>query len=341
MSRIHWLAGMAALVLIAAPAMSQEFEQPGDTPFLIGQPLLSSQYWLGIECSPVPPALRSHLSLPDKQGVLVAAVVKGSPAAKAGLAQYDVLLRAGDKPLAEPRDLLAAVDAAKETVLKIELIRAGKPQTIPLTPAKRPEQIAGPRGPADQADWDTISKWLEGMKSGDESGLPSFNFTRPGMILPKGVVIPRPFLPGNVSVVVTKQGDQPAKIVVKRGDQKWEVTEKELDKLPADVRPHVEQMLGRNVFGTVGGPSASGAIVLGQMPALTVPGQMPPTVGTFNVPAPPPGMMQVQPFPGGLDPRLEKRLDELDRRMDKLLDMMEKMSQNRLGEAAPEHQEEK
>ena len=83
--------------------------------------------------------------------------MKDSPAAKAGIAQYDVLLRAGDKPLAEPRDLLAAVDAAKETKLKIELIRGGKPKTIELTPAKRPEQYRRlPRPRPSQADWDTV-----------------------------------------------------------------------------------------------------------------------------------------------------------------------------------------
>ena len=120
---------------------------------------------------------------------------------------------------------------------------------------------------------------------------------------------------------------------MKRGDERWSLTEKDLAKLPADVRPHVEQMLGRNVFGVVGGAIATNV-------NAETSGTFSSSGGTFQLPVPPAGMMRTQPVPGGLDPRLEKRLDELDRRMDKLLDMMEKMSKNRLWNAAPEHQEE-
>jgi membrane-associated protease RseP (regulator of RpoE activity) len=334
MLKNYCLTGMAVFALVSSQAMAQNLVQPirgTNNRSLIGEPLLSSKYWLGVQCLPIPPALRSHLNLPERQGVMVGAVVKDSPAAKAGVVQYDVLLRVGGKPLAEPRDLLAAVDAAKETVLKIDLIRGGKPQTIQLTPVMRPEQT-GEAALDDQADWNTIQKWLDGMKSGEQGGLPSFNMARPGMILPKNVLIPKAFLPGNMSVVVTQQGDQPAKIVVKRNNENWEVTEKELDKLPADVRPFVEQMLGRNMFGVIAGPSASGTMT---------PGHMPPMTGSINIPTLPPGMMIPQPFLGGLDPRLEKRFDEIERRMDKLFDMMEKMSRNRLEEETPENQQNK
>ena len=105
----------------------------------------------------MPAALRSHLTLPEKQGLLVLSVPKDSPAAKAGVAQYDILLRVGGKPLADPRDLLAAVEAAKETKLKIDLIRGGKPKTIevdagqaaraecPARPFSCPQQAIGTR----------------------------------------------------------------------------------------------------------------------------------------------------------------------------------------------------
>ena len=300
---------------------------------LIGEPLLPSKYWLGIQCSPVPPALRSHLSLPEKQGVLVAAVVKDSPAAKAGLAQYDVLLRAGGKPLAEPRDLLAAIDAAKETKLKIDLIRGGKPKTIEVTPAKRPEQIGGP-ALADQADWNTVEKWLEGMKSGEESGLLplQFHFARPGMILPKDVLDSQAALPGNMSVVDhqarrsagedrrqtrrSKMGDN--------GERTRQAAGRRSAARRADARPQRVRCCRRaaRIGHDSAGPDAS---LDDARPDASA-------VGTFSAPAPPPGMMLPQPFPGGLDPRLEKRFDEIDRRMDKLFKMMEKMSQQpRLG----------
>ena len=126
--------------------------------------------------------------------MLVEAVVHDSPAAKAGIAQYDILLRAGDKPLAEPRDLMAAVEAAKETKLKIDLIRGGKPKTIEVTPgqaarADRRRTVPGLTKPIGRR----LQKWLEGMTPGEQSGLPVGRSTslRPGAIVPKDVLIPQ------------------------------------------------------------------------------------------------------------------------------------------------------
>ena len=94
----------------------------------------------------MPAALRAQLNLPEKQGLLVEGVAPESPAAKAGIEQYDILLRAGDKPLTEPRDLVEAVQAAKDGKLTIELIRGGQHKTIEATPAKRPEEARRPVG---------------------------------------------------------------------------------------------------------------------------------------------------------------------------------------------------
>ena len=44
-------------------------------------------------------------------------------------------------------------------------------------------------------------------------------------------------------MTIIKKGSEPALITVKKGEQSWEITDKELDKLPADVRKHVEPML--------------------------------------------------------------------------------------------------
>jgi len=306
---------------------------------LIGDPRLPSKYWLGIQCSPVPAPLRSHVNMPEKQGLLVMLILKDSPAAKAGFAQYDVLLRVNEKPLADPRDLAAAVEGAKETKLKIDLIRGGKPRTIEATPAKRPAPTAGASVQVpEQGDWTTVQGWLANPTFGQSwSFTPAdpqqFQMFHPGAIVPNNTLAPKP-LPMNMSVAVTKEGDQPAKIKVQRGNDKWEVTEKHLDKLPADVRPFVDQMLGHGMgmFGVVGG-----AIT----PNMGMSGTIPSSGGTFQLPAPPPGMMQPQSFPGGLDPRLEKRFDEMNRRMDQLLKMMEELCEGHAKQAAPDNHEDK
>lgn len=50
-------------------------------------------------------------------------------------------------------------------------------------------------------------------------------------------------LPEEVSITISRNGSAPAQITVKNKEQIWEITEKELDKLPADIRKHVESML--------------------------------------------------------------------------------------------------
>jgi len=213
-----------------------------------GQIVKPSEYWLGLECYPVEGALRTQLRLPEGQGLVVEDVVPDSPAAEAKVQKHDVLLKAGGKPLATIVDLMAAVDEAQQKKLTLEIIRQAKPKKIEVVPAKRPERAFGQRllprpFPAPgNPDLDALRKWYE--KAMPEARPPMrFRFFQPGMILPPGAPV-QPPLPGNMSVAITKQADAPAKISVQRGDQKWEVTEKELDKLPDDVRPHVQRMLG-------------------------------------------------------------------------------------------------
>ena len=168
-----------------------------------------------------------------------------------------MLLRAGDKPLAERRDLVRVIEASKQAKLKIDLIHGGKPKTVEATPAKRPDEARRHVGAAPAParlghDGEMAARDVAGAAEADGERPPlRFRFLHPGMIVPPGVAVAPP-LPADMSVVISKEGDHPAKIVVRRGTEKWEVTEKELDKLPADIRPHVERMLGRGTLGIVG-----------------------------------------------------------------------------------------
>ncbi len=259
---------------------------------VVVRPVEPRDYWLGIRCFPVTPALRSQLSLPEKQGLLVVAVIPKSPAAMAKLAQHDVLLRVGDKLLGEARDLIAVIQETKDGKLKIVLIRGGKRLTVEATLVKRPAEArrkpGPPPEPPEPADWEKVQKWLEGMRPDKEGQAERHSLQlrvfQPGVIV-KDVLIPLKPLPANMSVAISKKGNQPAKIVVRRGDEKWELTEKDIGKLPANVRPFVERMLGRGALGK----------------------------------------MQVKPLSTRLDQRLERRFDEMNRRMEKLFKMMEEM----------------
>lgn len=298
MSRTFWIS--SALLLLCAIVAYAATVEP-------------SEYWLGIGCSALPPALRAQLDLPEKQGVLVEAVVPESPAAKAGIQPNDILLRAGETALTQPRDLVEAINATKDGAMKIELLRAGKPKTLEATPTKRPEnaRLQSPGMPA-PGDREAMEKWMQGMWSGGDAQHPPmrFRFFHPGAIVPQDVLVPVP-LPANMSIAISKEGDQPAKIVVKRGDEKWELTDKDLDKLPADVRPHVERMLGRGPLGMI-----SGLRTFDFLPGGATPGAPGDQFITPNA--------DVNGMPGGeLWERIEKRFDEMNRRMDQMMKQME------------------
>jgi len=259
--------------------------------------------------------LRAQLHFPENQGIVVERVAPDSPAAKAGLAQYDVILKADDKKLSDVPDLQQAVGAAKEKEIKLEIIRDGQAKTIAVTPAKRPEEALIPPGPPPGGNFEAFQKWMEqmpGARFGQNGPMQFWSF-RPGVILPPGALM-HPPLPGNMSIIITKTGDKPADITVKLDDEKWDVTEKDLNKLPEKVRPFVERMLGST--------TAMGGGAIRWMPEV-LPPSSPPGPGT---PVGPGGAgfrfgqgpnMNGPPW-NNLERRIEKRLEEMKQRMEKL-----------------------
>jgi len=65
--------------------------------------------WLGVQMQPLTPTLAKAVGLPSDQGVVVNAVVDGSPAAQASLQQGDVITAFNGKPIKDARDLALAV----------------------------------------------------------------------------------------------------------------------------------------------------------------------------------------------------------------------------------------
>ena len=252
-------------------------------------------------------ALRQQLQLPEKQGLLVAAVMPDSPAAKAGIARHDILWSVGGKPLMSMGDLIRAVERAKTGKMALELIHAGKRTTVDVVPAKRPEQaMRGLPLPPEASDWSTIQKWMEQQWADQGTAGPlHFRIWHPGAILPHE---PMPPMPSDMGVVISKQGGQPAKITVTRGDQKWETTENQLQRLPDHVRPYVEGMLGRGPGGLVGierSPGRAAGAAAAKPPAAK------------NAPG------------SSFEDRVEKQLEELGRRVDRIMQSLDQSAQHR------------
>lgn len=90
--------------------------------------------WLGVEIQPVTPDIASALGIDAGSGALVANVTKDSPAGQAGVKPGDVITRFAGKPITMLRDLTTAVaDAAIGSVQPLDVLRAGKRQTLQVT----------------------------------------------------------------------------------------------------------------------------------------------------------------------------------------------------------------
>jgi hypothetical protein len=260
------------------------------------------KYWIGLLGGKIMPdhVLRAHVDIPEDIGLLVANVVPNSPAAKAGIKQHDILLRANDTDLHEMEDLVNLVisEGEKKGQITLEVLRKGGRETIYLKPEERPADAPRP-----QLGGGGFGEGFGGNFAGPE-GLPQqllqefggrlpmeFRNFGPGVIVGEGGAGVAQ-LPNGVSISVNKQEGQPTKITVKRGEKTWEVTgddPESLKQLPEDLRPAVEQMLHANGPGFGFG---GGGIGRGDMPEFG-------------------------------DGRLRERMERMEERMQKLMEQLE------------------
>lgn len=90
--------------------------------------------YLGIETSPVTPAVRAQVGLQEGMGLTVESVAKGSPAEKAGVARYDVLKKFNDQMICNADQLAALVAAAgKGSAVSLVVIRGAAEKSLPVT----------------------------------------------------------------------------------------------------------------------------------------------------------------------------------------------------------------
>lgn len=116
---------LMSVLLLTAPQNQTEAVDPsvaekGTAPFL------------GVRLLDVPPVLAAHLKIPG--GALIADVVPGSPAEKAGLARHDVVIGAGDEAVASPAALRDAIRGLKsEDTLELKVLRDGEEVAVTTT----------------------------------------------------------------------------------------------------------------------------------------------------------------------------------------------------------------
>ena len=99
------------------------------------------EYWIGVQCTEILPPLRTHLSLEEKQGMLIEWVMPESPADQAGVEQYDVFLKLNDKMVGSLTDIVKIVEESQDKEIVVAAIRRGKPIELKIIPVKRPDNV--------------------------------------------------------------------------------------------------------------------------------------------------------------------------------------------------------
>ena len=99
--------------------------------------------WLGVSVQDAKGDLAKYYGVEDKGGVLVAEVVPGDPADKAGIKAKDIITKVNGDKVSTSRELTGrtATLAVGETA-KITLVRDGKELTVPVTVGKRAFSLA-------------------------------------------------------------------------------------------------------------------------------------------------------------------------------------------------------
>lgn len=186
---------------------------------------------LGIQIEKPTPALVEQLDLPADVGVVVAAVVAGSPAEKAGLKENDVLVKlAGRDAPSDPAaftELVARLKTGEK--FDLDLIRKGKRETVKGVELPQPKKPAA-GGLGGLGGGNAFSQMQVRVNNGDVT----IRATADGVTFDIGGAIE------DGKVV-------PAKIGIDDGEKKDYPS---LDKVPEKHRPAVETLLGRvRAFG--------------------------------------------------------------------------------------------
>jgi len=98
--------------------------------------------WLGVTVQNLSDDLAQYFGLKEKNGVLVAGVLKNGPAEKAGIKKGDILIRFDNKPVPTVKDLLSIVDKTEvNRKVKIQGVRDKKDLTFEVTIGTRPQDV--------------------------------------------------------------------------------------------------------------------------------------------------------------------------------------------------------
>jgi serine protease DegS len=95
--------------------------------------------WLGIEAQEINQELAASFGLKAPRGVIIASVVRGGPADRAGLRAGDVLLSVDGQPILDPRQTMSDIaEVPPGTELPVTVVREGERVKVTLEVGERP-----------------------------------------------------------------------------------------------------------------------------------------------------------------------------------------------------------
>ena len=96
--------------------------------------------WIGVEVQEITPAISESFKLGVQRGALIANVLRGGPADRAGVRQGDVLLEVEGKPVADPTAMLNLIAALPPgNPAKLKLKRQGQDVEATINVGRRPK----------------------------------------------------------------------------------------------------------------------------------------------------------------------------------------------------------
>jgi serine protease Do len=111
--------------------------------------------WLGVSIQPVDDGIKAALGLKETKGALVAEVLPGTPAAKAGVEAQDLILKLNGRDIADPRDLTRSISALPPgEKARLTVLRGKAEQTLVVTLGTRDAdpQVASAETPQSSED---------------------------------------------------------------------------------------------------------------------------------------------------------------------------------------------
>ncbi|MFY9329415.1 MAG: Do family serine endopeptidase [Georgfuchsia sp.] len=96
--------------------------------------------WIGVEMQEITPEIAESFGIPNTNGALIAGVMRGSPASKAGIRPGDVLLAVNGKPITDTQnmiELIAPLQPGHQAKLKLR--RDNHNIEVDVTIGKRPQ----------------------------------------------------------------------------------------------------------------------------------------------------------------------------------------------------------